>query len=426
MSSPVPPNGPKLSASPGSLPESAPAASARQSIQLKKDEERRLLAGHLWVFSNEVDVAVTPLKSFAPGEIINILSARGENLGTGYVNPHSLIAARLCSRDKRGLTRDWFKARLQAALELRESVYDKPFYRWVHGEGDLLPGLVIDRFNQVLVVQVTTAGMEQHISTIIELLDVLVSPECVVLRNDNTIRELENLELYQRTEFGQAPEHLAIEENGLRYEVSALEGQKTGWFYDHRDNRAALAPFIKDRRVLDCYSYLGAWGMNALSLGAREAVCVDSSQPALQAAQHNADLNGFSGRLQTRLGDAVEAMRELFQENERFDVVVLDPPAFIKRKKDFRAGLNQYELINRLAIRLLNPGGTLVSASCSQPLSPSDLSGAMLRGARRNKVELQLLQVLGQARDHPINAAMSETAYLKAFIARPLSSSRSV
>ncbi|MBX2879181.1 MAG: class I SAM-dependent rRNA methyltransferase [Granulosicoccus sp.] len=388
-------------------------------MKLKKNEERRLLAGHLWVFSNEIDVATTPLKSFEPGEIINILSSRGDNLGTGYINPHSLIAARLCSRDKHGLSKDWFRARLRAALELRELVYDKPFYRLVHGEGDLLPGLVIDRFDQVVVMQVTTAGMEQHIDLVVELLGDLLSPQCVVLRNDNTIRELEHLTLYQRTELGQTPEQLSVEENGLRYEAAVVDGQKTGWFYDHRDNRAAIHPYVKNKRVLDCYSYLGAWGLNALAQGASEAVCVDSSLPALQAAQDNAALNGFTGSLHTRHGDAVEALRELFQENERFDVVVLDPPAFIKRKKDFRAGFNQYELINRLAVRLLRSGGTLVSASCSQPLQSSDLSGAMLRGARRNKVELQLLQSLGQARDHPVNAAMPETAYLKGFIARP-------
>lgn len=391
----------------------------RNSIQLKKDEERRLLAGHLWVFSNEIDTAVTPLKSFAPGETIDIVSSRGDKLGTGYINPHSLIAARLCSRDKHGLTKDWFRARLQAALSLRDTVYDKPFYRLVHGEGDLLPGLVIDRFDQALVLQVTTAGMESHIDLLIELLDDLLSPTCIMLRNDNAIRELENLPLYRRTALGEAPERLPIEENGLSYEVDVQEGQKTGWFYDHRDNRAALQPFVKNQRVLDCFSYLGAWAMNALSQGASEAVCVDSSQVALQGADHNAALNGFTSQINTRAGDAVEAMRELYQENERFDVIVLDPPAFIKRKKDFRAGLNQYELINRLAVRLLNDGGTLVSASCSQPLQSADLSGAMLRGARRNRAELQLLQVLGQAKDHPINAAMPETAYLKGFIARP-------
>ncbi len=380
-------------------------------------------AGHLWVFSNEIDVAATPLKNFQPGSLVTIESARGSTLGTGYINPRSLIAARLCSRDASALTPDWFVQRLQNALQLRESFYAEPWYRLVHGEGDHMPGLVIDRFDRTLVVQITTAGMEQHTDTLIDALVSVVAPESILLRNDSPVRELEGLPSYQRAAVGSMPESISVRENALVYEVPWMSGQKTGWFYDHRDNRAALAPLVANRRVLDCYSYMGAWACNALAQGADYALCVDSSASAITAAQNNAELNQFTGQsargqLETRCGDAVEVLRDLRHQREQFDVIILDPPAFIKRRKDFRAGLAHYELNHRLAVALLNEGGVIVSASCSQPLSASDLSGAMLKGARKHGYELQLLHSLGQARDHPVHAAMPETHYLKGFAGR--------
>ena len=211
---------------------------------------------------------------------------------------------------------------------------------------------------------------------------------------------------------------MEVQENGLRYRASLDSGQKTGWFYDHRENRKALQPLCQGKRVLDVFSYLGGWGLNGAKGGASSVVAVDASAPALALAQENAALNGYADLFQTRCGDAAEVLRELAAESAQFDVVVLDPPAFIKRRKDHKAGLAQYELINRLGMALLAEGGILVSASCSQHLSAADLNGAMIRAARKNRSSVQVLASAGQGPDHPVNAAMPETAYLKSVTAR--------
>ena len=387
-------------------------------LRLKKGEERRLMAGHLWVFSNEVDTSQTPLKLFEPGQTVEIRSARDDLVGTGYVNPHSLIAARICSRGSDAMSANWFRSRLQRALALREQTYNEPFYRLVHGEGDFMPGLVIDRFDRILIVQITTAGMERCKELLVTQLQQLLSPKVVMLRNDSAIRDLEQLERYQQLASGEPIDDFSVLENDLEYRVSASDGQKTGWFYDHRSNRALLAPYVRNARVLDCFCYAGAWGLNALKMGASSAIGVDSSQLALTAARRNAALNNMSERYQTLCGEAKNVLRELIEAKEKFDVVIMDPPAFIKRKKDYRAGLNHYALHSRLATQLLSPGGVLVSASCSQPLQPADLSQAMLKAVRKQGFELQLLHELHQSVDHPVNAAMSETRYLKGFIGR--------
>lgn len=389
------------------------------TLRLRKGEERRLLAGHLWVFSNEVDVKATPLTAFEPGQVVQIASSRGEPIGHGYVNPHSLIAARLCSRGTaRPLDGALIRDRLAAALALRERFYTQPFYRLVHSEGDWLPGVVIDRYGDVLVMQVNTAGMEQQLDVLLAELDALISPSVVLLRNDSAVRELEQLPRYVKVVKGELPSHVEVQENGLRYRASLDSGQKTGWFYDHRENRKALQPLCQGKRVLDVFSYLGGWGLNGAKGGASSVVAVDASAPALALAQENAALNGYADLFQTRCGDAAEVLRELAAESAQFDVVVLDPPAFIKRRKDHKAGLAQYELINRLGMALLAEGGILVSASCSQHLSAADLNGAMIRAARKNRSSVQVLASAGQGPDHPVNAAMPETAYLKSVTAR--------
>ena len=228
-------------------------------LRLKKNEDRRLRAGHLWVFSNEVDTAATPLDGFAPGGLVEIQTASGRPLGTGYVNPHSLICARLVSRDARHpLSASFLVHRIQVALSLRERVYGAPYYRLIYGESDGLPGLVVDRFDGTLVVQMSTAGMEAMREDVIAALEKVVRPTAILLRNDLALRQLEGLELYSHAVLGQVPERTEVEENGVRFEAPLAAGQKTGWYYDHRDNRARLARYVKGRRVLDVFSYIGA------------------------------------------------------------------------------------------------------------------------------------------------------------------------
>ncbi len=390
-------------------------------LRLKKDEDRRLRAGHLWVFSNEVDVDSTPLTAFEPGQPVEIQDHRGTALGSGYVNPYSLICARLVSRDPAlALNKSLLAHRFNVALSLRERLFDKPYYRLAFGDSDGLPGLVVDRFGDVLVAQITTAGMERCKDDIIAALQQVLKPAAIVLRNDSASRAVEGLESYVETAFGTMPETVELEENGVRFAAPLLTGQKTGWFYDHRMNRARMQHYVQGKRVLDVFSYIGGWGVQAAAAGANEALCVDSSEAALQHVHHNAALNGVAEHVKTLQGNAFEALKSLRAEREKFDVVILDPPAFIKRKKDLRAGLEAYQRINQQAMQVLAKDGILISCSCSFHLSRAELSNAMLTASRHIDRNLQILEQGHQGPDHPVHPAIPETDYLKAFNARVL------
>ena len=387
-------------------------------LRLRKNEDRRLRAGHLWVFSNEVDVAATPLAAFEPGAHAEVQDSRGAPLGTAFVNPHSLIAARLVSRQRnRPLDGDLLRRRMARALALRESVFSAPYYRLVFGEGDGLPGLVVDRFGPHLVVQVTTAGMERVLDEVVAALRDVVNPDGILLRNDTSGRALEGLESYVRTAWGAVPETLRVEENGVAFEAP-VSGQKTGWFYDHQMNRARMAGYVRGRRVLDVFSYVGGWGVQAAAAGASEVVCVDASAPALEWVARNAALNGAADRVRAVRADAFDALGRMAADGERFGAVIVDPPAFIKRRKDAKAGEEAYRRANTMAMELLEPDGILISASCSYHLHRDGLLDAMLRASRRLGRDLQVLEEGHQGPDHPIHPAIPETAYLKAFIAR--------
>jgi 23S rRNA (cytosine1962-C5)-methyltransferase len=395
---------------------------SRAILRLKKHEERRIQAGHLWVFSNEIDVRATPLVGLEPGSEAEIHDSHGNFLGAGYVNPHSLIAFRLLTRDrKREIGEDLLRSRLSRALALRETLFaGEPFYRLAFGEGDGLPGLVVDRFGETLVVQPTTAGMERLLEAVVPVLVELTGAAGVLLRADAPARLTEGLELYVRPACGSVPEAVAIRENGVRFQVPMLEGQKTGWYYDHRLNRERMRRYVPGRRVLDVFAYLGAWGVAAATFGAREVICVDSSAPALKGIHTNADINGVADRVQVRQGDAFDVLKRLEAEGESFDVIVLDPPAFIKRKKDAKEGEQAYRRLNALGLSLLRAGGMLVSASCSFHLGRDTLLRAILWAATRQQREIQVVEEGHQAPDHPIHPAIPETAYLKAFVVRVL------
>lgn len=388
-------------------------------LYLKKNADRRLRAGHLWIYSNEIDVNKSPLASFEAGQVVTIISHQQQPLGTGYINPHSLITARLISRDQQiQLDYALLVQRLQMALSIRNRLFEKPFYRLVFGESDHLPGLVVDRFGNVLVAQITTAGMERVRAEILAALETILRPTAIVLRNDTSVRVLEGLENYVEVAMGTLPAEIVLEENGVQFYVPVLDGQKTGWFYDHRLNRARLGAYVKQQRVLDVFSYSGAWGIQAAVAGAKEVWCVDSSAKAIEYVKKNAVLNGVNDRVQTLSGDAFETLKKLRNDGQTFDVIVLDPPAFIKRKKDQQAGEQAYRRLNQLAIQLLNQEGILVSAACSLHLSRDTLLEFL--GAASHQVEryLQILEQGHQGPDHPVHPMIPETNYLKAFISR--------
>ena len=400
----------------------SPAASVSESlprIRLKAKEDRRIKGGHLWIYSNEVDIAATPLKDLEPGCEVIVETTGGQPLGRGYANPHSLICCRLVSRDHRtALNQKLLAERLQSALTLREAVYTKPYYRLVYGDGDGLPGLVVDRFGDYLVAQLNTAGMERLKQPLLAALQQVLKPKAVLWRNDSPLREQEGLPQSVEVAAGDWPDQLQVEENGVSFQVDSREGQKTGWFYDHRENRRELMRWVKGRKVLDVFSYVGGWGLQCLAAGASELFAVDASEAALDRLQANAEQQGVVDKVTTLEGNAFDVLEALLADGHKFDVVIVDPPAFIKRKKDFSNGLSAYKKLNTLALRLLEPNGFLLSGSCSMHLPEETLLDTVRGAARHVDRHAQLVFRGSQGPDHPIHPAIPETQYLKALLFR--------
>ncbi|HNG58209.1 MAG TPA: class I SAM-dependent rRNA methyltransferase [Cellvibrionaceae bacterium] len=383
-------------------------------IFLNAQADRRIKRGHLWLYSNEIDVHRSPLKGLTAGQIVNVFTHSGAPLGTAYVNPQALICGRLLSRQVDAkIDRAFFVKAIERALRLRSRCFAQPYYRLVYGDADFLPGLVVDRYGDYCVVQMASAGIDQMAEPILTALEQVLKPKGIVVRNDHSARELEDLPEQCSTR-GEVPEILRLEENGVPFEIPALTGQKTGWFYDHRINRQFLAPLCQGKRVLDVFCYLGSWGIQAAVAGAAQVALVDASASALEGARRNAELNGVAHKVTCHKGKAIEVLKNLLAEGEKFDVVVLDPPAFIKKRKDQKAGEAAYRHINELAIRLLEKEGLLVSASCSMPLENAVLTDLVRGAARANDRNAQLIWTGGQGPDHPIHPAIIETAYLKA------------
>ncbi len=387
-------------------------------LKLKRGEDRRIRSGHLWIFSNEIDNAATPLAGFAAGARARVLSDRDQFLGHAYVNPHALICARIMGRDAaHPLDRGLIETRLKVALALRERLSRAPYYRLVFGESDQLPGLVLDRYGEVVVGQIATAGMEALKADVEAAVREVLRPAGLFWKNDSGARDLEHLTPSTEVAFGSVPDEIEIVESGLHFCAPLAEGQKTGWFYDQTANRQRLVRFLSPgARVLDVCSYVGAWAVTALRHGASSARCIDSSQLSLDFAQRNAAQNGVS--LETLREDAFDALRALHAQGARFDAVILDPPAFIKRKKDIPQGQAAYRKLNQLALDLIEGDGLLVSCSCSYHLVADDLVSAIQSAARHTSRFVQILESGGQSPDHPIHPAIPETRYLKAFFCR--------
>jgi 23S rRNA (cytosine1962-C5)-methyltransferase len=395
-----------------------PAEASAHVLRLKRGEERRLLAGHLWVFSNEIDTERTPLSAFAPGAVAELRSHRDAFLGYACVNPHALICARILSRDAaQPVDAALLAQRLTAALALRQRLGSPQYCRWVFGESDLLPGLVLDRYGDYVVGQIATAGMEALKEQIAAAVREVVNPRGLYWKNDSAARELEHLPQVSEAAFGEVPGEIEVVEAGLSFSAPLATGQKTGWFYDQSANRARLRRYIAaGARVLDVCSYAGAWAVTALKQGAAQARCVDASQLALEYAQANAARNGTS--VGTLRADAFDALKALAAQGERYDLVVLDPPAFIKRKKDIPQGQAAYRKLNQLALAVLADEGLLVSCSCSYHLAADELLNAIQSAARHSARFVQILEAGGQSPDHPLHPAIPETRYLKAFFCR--------
>ncbi|HEX3602566.1 MAG TPA: class I SAM-dependent rRNA methyltransferase [Steroidobacteraceae bacterium] len=384
-------------------------------LRLKRNEDRRLHGGHLWIFSNEVDTAQTPLPKFKAGELVRVLAHNDRALGLAYVNPKSLIAARMLETWKIP-DAAWLAGRIRAALALRERLYAKPYYRLVYGESDGLPGLIVDRFDTRCVVQIGTAGMERLKDPIQAALTEVLHCGGVLFKNDGSTREMEGLPNYTEAALGNFDRPSLVLEDGLEFHAPLMGGQKTGWFFDQAANRRALTKYIRPQsRVLDVFSYVGAWGVRAAHHGA-QVTCIDSSAAALELAAANAARNGT--KLITRKGDAFDVLEEFAGQGAQFDVVIIDPPAFAKRRKDVPKALAAYKRLNQLAMAVTADEGVLVSCSCSFQVSAEELQDAIAKAVRGAGKHLQILEMGGQAPDHPVHPAILETRYLKAYFCR--------
>lgn len=391
-----------------------------QTIYLKKREERRIKAGHLWVFSNEIDTARSPIKGQPAGSMVVVLANSGEHLGVGYLNPASLISIRLLetgrytSRDSAEI----IQQRIGEAIAWREACFAAPYYRLIHGEGDFLPGLIVDRFGDYLVVQVGTAGMQALRNQVQAALEEKLSPKGILFRNDSRGRELEGLPIGEAELFGDWPEMLDVFEGDCHFQMPADGGQKTGWFYDQRPNRETFLRWANGSRVLDVFSYVGGWGVQAAKAGAKAVTCIDSSESVCQQITHNAELNDVA--INVIQNDAFKALTELKEAGRQFEMIVVDPPALIKKKKDQRAGIAAYQRLNELAISCLVPGGVLVSASCSHHLPANELNSLVRRAANKRGRQISTVARSGAGLDHPVHPAIPETEYLKAVFSRVL------
>lgn len=386
-------------------------------ITLKKNSDRRVRRGHLWVFSNEVENP--PVSELEPGSIHELHDSAGEFLGMVYVNPASLICARILSRKKVEIDSLFFQERIEAALELRKRAFpDRDSYRVVFGEADLLPGLIVDRYAEYLAVQSLTAGIDRLTDEVLAALIEVMSPEGIYLRNDAAIRSLEGLTPEKRLAYGSVPDMVTIVSNGLKFLVDIPNGQKTGFFLDQESNRALVGQYVfPGASVLDLFCYTGAWGIHAAASGADRVVAVDNSLGALSLALSNAALNGLDHKLQPVREPVLEFLKKT---RDSWDLIVLDPPAFIKSRSGFKQGQKGYIDINRRALSKLKPGGIIITCSCSHHLTEPDFEDVLLSASRQSGRDLRILDVRGQGPDHPVLLAMPETRYLKVLAAQAL------
>ena len=381
-------------------------------VALKPGQEKRVLGGHSWVFSNEI---ASIEGQGAPGDLAEVAAADGRPVGLAFYNPNSLIACRLVSDRPRPIDAGFFREKLSAALAYREARKPgEPFYRLCFGESDGLPGLVVDRYGSTLVLQILSAGIEKRLPALQAALEELLAPKCIYLKNDHRARALEGLPSETRALAGTLPDKVQVSEGGLRFSTPLGEGQKTGYYFDQSENRELLRPYFKGRVALDLYSYVGSFGVNAAKFGAKAVLGIDSSAVAVAHARENAALNGVEAVAQFEEGDAEAALRSFSEGRQPFkpDMILLDPPSLVPSKKHLVKALRAYGKLNTQALRALPAGGLLATSTCSHHVS-REIFVQMLRLAQaKAQKRVRLLALRGQAFDHPVLLAMPETEYL--------------
>ena len=383
------------------------------AVRIDERSVKRLKLGYPWVFRSEV-INARESDKLVPGQVVDFVRDKGDFVGRGYFNPKPQLVGRVMTLvPQQKIDGDYAVHLIKGALQFREKLYNQPFYRLVHAESDGLPGLIIDRYGDVVVCQVNTAGMEVLWPHIESALKTLIKPRTIILKNDTPTREHEGLEQVVKVVHGEAPETIQITENGLPFHVDLMTGQKTGWFFDQRDNRAWVASLAKGGSLLDVFCHTGGFGVVAAKTGAESVTFIDSSAPALEMVRKNATLNGVINKCEVIEDKAFEAMEKLATKKITYDVVAVDPPAFIKTRKDMSAGIKGYNKLARLSAPLVKKNGILFFASCSHHAGVTELLETVSEGLIKSGRTAQLIKTSGAAPDHPVQPQLPETGYLK-------------
>ncbi len=387
-------------------------------LLLRRGEDRRVRGGHPWIFSNEIERFDGAVED---GGLVEVADQRGAFLGIAYVNRHSLIAARLLTRGRDPIDADFFAKRFERARALREECYPgEATVRLVYGESDQVPGLVVDRYGDVLAVQVLTLGIEARLDVVREALQRVFAPRGAVFVGDSPLRELEGLSLKREPWWGDVPERVPVTVGGFALEVDLVGGQKTGLFLDQRENRRRAEVRARGREALDCFCYHGEWALHLARGGAKSVLAIDSSEPALEHARANVARAGVADRVTFERDSAFDALRGLDRDGRKFGLVVLDPPALIKSRRHLAAGVRTYRELNRMAMSLLGRDGVLVTCSCSHHLDDAMFRQVLLEAARQSRRPMRVLEWAGESPDHPQLLAVPETHYLKCAVLQAL------
>ena len=382
------------------------------TVTLRKTRETRVRGGHPWIYASEIEKVEGP---FENGDIVDVADFRGKFIGRGFYNPQSQISLRILTRNDEPCGRDFFARRIQDAWDYRKLLCDPMSCRLIYSESDFLPGLVVDKFADILVLQSLSLGIERIKDMLCDLLMEIVQPEGIWERSDVPVRRLEGLEQTTGLLRGAVPDEVDMVENGIHFIVDVKHGQKTGFFLDQKQNRAALRPLCRDARVLDCFCHNGSFALHAAKYGAKSVLGVDISEEALAVARRNAAINGFDN-VTFEAHNCFDLLRELTDAGERFDLVILDPPAFTKNKAAVPSALRGYKEINLRGLKLVRPGGFLVTCSCSQHVLPEMFQDVINQAARDAKKRVRLVEFRTQGYDHPILPQSVETKYLKTMI----------
>lgn len=388
-------------------------------IKIDKKCAARILQGHLWVFDNEI---MGVEGAYTNGDVVYVTDHKGRVIGKGYINDRSKIVIRILTFRDEEIDRAFFRQRIEEAVDYRRSLGYPPdgSFRVVFSEGDLLPGLIVDKYGDILSLQILTLGMERWKEEIVDILKELIHPETIIERSDVEVRRKEGLEPTKGVLWGKGQEKTLITLDGLKFEIDLMEGHKTGFYLDQQENRRLIRPYVAGRRVLDAFSYTGAFALYAAKYGAKEVLALEDSGKVMEGLKQNIGRNHFEDRITVEKGNAFQWLRDRYKASERFDCIVLDPPSFVREKAARDGAVRGYKDINLMALKLLTDGGYLITSCCSQNISPDQFLDIIHDAASDAGCLLQLVENRSQSRDHPILLSMPQTHYLKFVVARKM------